>query len=128
MRAVPGVDVTREHVQAWLDAYVDAWRTYEAGAIGELFSADASYAYHPYDEPERGREAIVASWLQEPDEARSWEAGYAPLLVDGDRAVAAGETQYADGRRFSNLFVLRFDADGRCAEFVEWFIEHPAEA
>jgi hypothetical protein len=28
----------------------------------------------------------------------------------------------------SNLFVLRFDADGRCAEFVEWFIEHPAEA
>jgi hypothetical protein len=39
-----------------------------------------------------------------------------------------GETQYTDGSRFSNLFVLRFDADGRCAEFVEWFIEHPAEA
>jgi hypothetical protein len=120
--------VTREQVQAWLDAYVDAWRTYDPGTIGELFSADASYAYHPYDEPERGREAIVASWLQEPDEARSWEAGYAPLLVDGDRAVAAGETLYTDGRRFSNLFVLRFDADRRCSEFVEWFIEHPSGA
>jgi SnoaL-like domain len=125
---VQGVDVTREQVQAWLLAYVDAWRTYEASAIGELFSADASYAYHPYDEPERGREAIVASWLAEPDEARSWEASYAPLLVDGDRAVAAGETLYTDGRRFSNLFVLRFDAEGRCAEFVEWFLEHPAVA
>jgi hypothetical protein len=33
-----------------------------------------------------------------------------------------------DGRRFSNLFVLRFDADRRCSEFVEWFIEHPAGA
>ena len=91
---MPGVGVTREQVQAWLDAYVDAWRTYEASTIGALFSADATYAYHPHDEPERGREAIVASWLSEPDEARSWEAGYAPLVIDGDRAVAAGETVY----------------------------------
>ena len=125
---MPGVGVTREQVQAWLDAYVDAWRTYEASTIGALFSADATYAYHPHDEPERGREAIVASWLSEPDEARSWEARYAPLLVDGDRAVATGETVYADGRRFSNLFVLRFDGDGRCSEFVEWYIENPAGA
>ena len=80
--------------------------------IGALFSADATYAYHPYDEPERGREAIVASWLSEPDAARSWEARYAPLVVEGDRAVATGETVYTDGRRFSNLFVLRFDARG----------------
>jgi SnoaL-like protein len=120
--------VTREQVQAWLDAYIDAWRTYEPTTIGELFSVDASYAYHPYDEPERGREAIVASWLREPDVARSWEASYAPLVVDGDRAVAAGKTVYTDGRRFSNLFVLRFDADGRCSEFVEWFIENPSGA
>jgi hypothetical protein len=40
--------VTREQVQTWLDAYVDAWRTYDPGAIGELFGADARYAYHPY--------------------------------------------------------------------------------
>jgi hypothetical protein len=59
---VPGVGVTRERVQAWLDAY------------------------RPYGEP------------------------------------------YTDGRRFSNLFVLRFDVDGRCSEFVEWFIENPAGA
>ena len=114
---MPGLGVTREQVQAWLDAYVDAWRTYEASTIGALFSADATYAYHPY-----------ASWLGEPDEARSWEASYAPLVVDGDRAVATGQTVYADGRRFSNLFVLRFDAEGRCSEFVEWFVENPAGA
>ena len=23
---------------------------------------------------------------------------------------------------FSNLYVLRFDDDGRCSEFVEWYI------
>jgi hypothetical protein len=58
---------------------------------------------------------------------RCWEAGYAPLLLDGDRAVATGETVHTDAR-FSNLLVLRFDADGRCREFVEWFIGNPARA
>ena len=116
-----------ERVQAWLDAYVEAWRTYDRDAIADLFSADASYAYHPYDdEPLRGREAIAESWLSERDEPGSWEASYAPLLIDGDRAVATGETRYADGRTFSNLYVLRFDGDGRCAQFVEWYMEQPA--
>ena len=117
--------LTTERVQAWLDAYVDAWRTYDAGAIGALFSLDATYAYRPYEEPLRGREQIVASWLDDRDEPGSWEAAYAPLLVDGDRAVVTGETRYASGRTFSNLFVLRFEGDGRCRDFVEWFMEHP---
>ena len=118
---------SRERVQAWLDAYVEVWRTYDRDAIAELFSADASYAYHPYDdEPLRGREAIVESWLSERDEPGSWEASYAPLLVDGDRAVATGESRYADGRTFSNLYVMRFDGEGRCSEFVEWYMEQPA--
>jgi ketosteroid isomerase-like protein len=121
--------VARERVQSWLDAYVDAWRTYDRDAIADLFSADATYAYHPYDaEPLRGRDAIVGSWLEERDEPGSWEASYRPLLVEGDRAVATGETRYADGRTFSNLYVMRFDDDGRCAEFVEWFMEQPRAA
>ncbi len=116
-----------ERVQAWLDSYVAAWRSYDPDAIADLFSADASYAYHPYDdEPLRGRDAIVESWLSERDEPGSWDASYAPLLVDGERAVATGESRYADGRTFSNLYVMRFDGDGRCSEFVEWFMEQPA--
>jgi ketosteroid isomerase-like protein len=121
---VPPV-ITTERVQAWCDAYVEAWRSYDANAIGELFAADARYAYHPYDEPLRGREAIVESWLDDRDDPGSWEASYAPSMLDGDRAIVTGETSYSNGRRFSNLWVLAFDEDGRCREFVEWFIEHP---
>jgi ketosteroid isomerase-like protein len=118
--------LTSESVQAWLDAYVEAWRTYDPEAVGALFSDDASYAYHPYDEqPLQGRDAIVAGWLEEPDEAGSWEAGYRPLLIAGDRAIATGETRYAEGRTYSNLYVLRFDSEGRCSEFVEWYMEQP---
>ena len=118
--------MTHEQVQAWLDAYVAAWRSNDGAAIGELFAEDAEYRYHPYDDPERGRDAIVAGWLEDPDEPGSWEARYAPLLVEGDRAVAAGDTRYDDGQVFSNIFVLAFDGDGRCREFTEWFMEHPS--
>ena len=63
--------MTHDDVQPWIDAYVDAWRTYDPEAIGALFAEDASYAYHPYDEGDevvRGREAIVDDWLGERDD------------------------------------------------------------
>jgi ketosteroid isomerase-like protein len=120
--------MTHDEVQAWLDAYVDAWRTYDPAAIAALFTEDAAYAYHPWDEGDevvRGRDAIVADWLQERDEPGSWEAQYRPLMVEGQRAVITGTTRYADGEFYWNLWVLRFDEDNRCADYVEWFMTRP---
>jgi ketosteroid isomerase-like protein len=122
--------MSHDEVQAWLDAYVAAWRSYDRAEIGALFADDASYAYHPWDAGDavlRGRDAIVRNWLDEPDAAGSWQAEYHPLLVEGDRAVATGVTRYADGRVYDNLWVLRFDDTNRCTEFVEWFMRRPAE-
>jgi hypothetical protein len=78
----------------------------------------------------RGRAAIVASWLEEPDAPGSWEAQYAPLAVDGNMAVAQGRTRYLrpDGtleREFANSFVLQFDQAGRCTRFTEWYMQAP---
>ena len=39
--------MTRDVVQAWVDAYVRAWRTYDPADIAALFTEDATYAYHP---------------------------------------------------------------------------------
>ena len=115
--------MTSAQVQQWLDAYVAAWRSYDRAAIGDLFSENATYAYHPWDEPLRGRAAIIESWLADQDAPDSWEARYAPLLLADDRVIATGETSYTDGTRYSNLWVMRFDVDGRCSDYVEWFIE-----
>lgn len=118
--------MTKEDLQRWLDAYVKAWRSYDPAAIGDLFTDDARYAYHPYDdEPLKGREAIVENWLSDRDDPDSWEASYEPFLIEGDRAVAVGETRYADGTVYANLWVMRFAGDGRCVEYVEWFMKHP---
>ena len=123
--------MTRDDVQRWLDRYVDAWRTYEVEAIGDLFAADATYRYHPYDEEAVvGREAIVADWRDNQDEPGSWSAHYEPWAIEADRAVAIGQSRYTnpDGSLrtlFFNTWLLRFDDDGRCVEFVESYMELP---
>jgi ketosteroid isomerase-like protein len=119
----------RKHVEKWLQNYIDAWKNYDADAIGVLFSEGAVYRYNPFDEPVKGRQAIVANWLEYRDPPGSWKAEYKPIAVDGDTAVVNGLTVYyeADGetlrKQYDNIFVLRFDDEGRCADFCEWFME-----
>ena len=117
-------------VAAWLDGYSQAWGTYDPTQIGVLFSEDAEYHYDPFQEPVRGREAIVADWLKDRDEAGTYEGRYRPVLVAGDQAVAGGYSRYFDTNgavrdEYDNLFLLRFDADGRCAEYREWYMRKP---
>ena len=130
--------MNREAVQSWLDRYVEAWRTYDPALIGDLFSADAEYRYHPYDEPVRGRDEIVRSWLAPTDnesvrdEPGTFDARYAPWAIDGDRAVAIGESSYwTDASHatldqvFDNAYLLEFDGEGRCRSFTEFYIKRP---
>jgi ketosteroid isomerase-like protein len=125
------VPVDRQTVADWLDGYVAAWKSYDPDAIGALFSEDATYAYHPWEEPLRGRTAIVADWLANQDPPGSFEAAYEPVAVDGDVAVATGRSRYFEGdgslaREYWNCYVLRFDAAGRCREFTEWYMKRQA--
>jgi len=88
--------LTHEDVQTWLDRYVEAWRTYEPAAIRDLFSEDAEYRYHPWDEPVSGRDAILHDWVEPAGDASTrdtpgtYDARYEPWVVEGDRAVAVG--------------------------------------
>lgn len=122
--------MTRSDVQSWLDRYISAWRSNAAGPIEELFATDATYSYRPWpsdDETLHGRDAIVASWLEEPDVPTSWDASYEPFAVEGDRAVAVGWSRYGatpdqPERTYHNAFLLRFDDEGRCSEFSELYM------
>ena len=116
-----------------------AWKSYDREAIAALFTEDARYRYHPYDAWIEGRDAIVESWLGEGghegaptrDEEGTYDAAYQPVAVDEDAAVATGTSTYvtepggAVDKVYENCFVMRLDAEGRCSEFTEWFMQRP---
>ena len=119
----------------WLAAYVKAWASHSPEAIGALFTDDATYSYHPYDEPVRGREAIVQSWLKDQDSPGTWEASYAPIAIDGNIAVVQGRSRYyKDSTRselrkeWDNIFVIELDDAGRCRSFGEWYVAPRGQA
>jgi uncharacterized protein (TIGR02246 family) len=116
-------------VAAWIDAYVQAWATNTPEDIARLFSEDATYSYSPFDKPVQGRDAIVESWLTNPEAPGTWEASYEPIAVDGDVAVVHGRSRYfKDSARtqvkneWDNIFVIHFDEAGLCRSFGEWYV------
>ncbi len=68
----------------------------------------------------------------ERDAQGTYGASYEPAAVEGDVAVATGSSAYTTGPGgsiemiYDNCFVMRFDAEGRCREFTEWFMKRPA--
>ena len=59
-------------------------------------------------------------------------AGASRLPEAIDRAVAVGESRYLEhgklARLYYNVWLLRFDTEGRCSEFVEYWREHPKDS
>lgn len=128
--------IDRATVERWLADYVAAWKSYDREAIAALYAEEAVCRYAPYDEPIRGRDAIVDSWFGAGEDAPSrdrkgtYDASYRPVAIDGDLAVAVGVSTYTDPPAvYDNCWLVRFDDSGRCREFTEWFMERPhAEA
>jgi SnoaL-like domain len=134
----------RSSVQDWLDRYSRAWESFDPAEVGALFAEGAEYRFHPWEDGDdviRGREAIVKSWV-EPDGSAStrdpegtYEGRYEPYAVDGNRAVAVGQSTYwTDASRgtldriYHNVYLLEFDGDGRCTSFTELFMKRPASS
>jgi SnoaL-like domain len=119
--------VTRDELDDWVEAYERAWRTPGTEPLAELFAPDASYQTAPFLEPYRGLAAIGELWDRERDGpgepfTMEWEI----VAVEADTGVVRTEVRYErPARLFRNIWIVRFDASGRCAEFQEWFFAPP---
>jgi hypothetical protein len=117
----------RNTVEEWLAGYLRAWTSNRPEDIEALFTPGAIYRPTPHSEGWRGRDGIVAGWLERRDKPGTWSFEHSILAVDGDVAVVEGRTFYTEPPlEYSNLWVLRFGPEGRCREYVEWWIDRSA--
>jgi ketosteroid isomerase-like protein len=115
--------VERRDVEGWVERYERAWRSAGTAGLGDLFAADATYVVSPWATPLVGLPAIAQLWDEEregPDETFAMTREI--VAVDGDTAVVRLAVDYGDPvtARWRDLWVLRFDEDGRCVGFEEW--------
>lgn len=123
----------RRTLTTWVERYERAWRTPGTDALGDLFTAEATYLPGPFDEPLAGLSAIAAFWEAEregPDEVFALASEI--VAVEGDTGVVRLEVTYGDppARRYRDLWIVALDADARCTAFEEWpfFPEQPRAA
>ena len=114
-------------VTAWINGYLRAWDSNAPDDIRALFTDDAEYRTAPFDEPRVGADAIVAGWIEDQDQPGDHTFTWSQLGVDGDVAFVQGDTVYSEGRRYANLWVIRFADDGRATSYTEWYMRHPSE-
>jgi len=112
---------------SWVDRYRTAWTSNDPDDIRALFTEDAEYRYHPWDEPITGHEAIVSSWLESQDAPGDWTFEWHPVAEQGGTAVVEGRTAYASGSDYRNLWVIELTEDGRASRFTEWYMKEPVD-
>lgn len=111
--------------RAWVDRYVGAWNSNDPDEIAALFTEEARYLTEPYARPWTGHKEIVEQWLANKDEPGETKFVYDILAIVDDLGFVKGTTDYKTPPRvYSNLWEVRLDADGRCKEFVEWWMKH----
>jgi ketosteroid isomerase-like protein len=115
--------IDRATVNEWIADYEGAWRSPLTEGLTELFSADATYLQSPYEAPVVGIDAIRRMWDEERDSYDEIFTLVAEIVaVESDTAVVRAEVHYGPplGQEYRDLWVLRFDGNGRCAWFEEW--------
>ncbi|GAB4585185.1 nuclear transport factor 2 family protein [Nocardia sp. IFM 10818] len=113
----------REGVARWVGAYERAWRTAGTAAVGELFADKARYLVSPWAKPIVGIEALRGFWEAGRKGAdERFRMMSEVVAVDGNTAVVRVFVEYEDEEpgRWRDLWVLRFDGEGKCEWFEEW--------
>ena len=120
------MEITRSHAQSWAERYFLAWRTNDRATVESLFSEDAVYFYGPFRPPARGREAIVARWLENPQPGVTSE--FEVVAVEDRVAVIHWRVGFPRDARteLDGVLIIRFDESGVCCEHREWYAERKA--
>lgn len=121
-------------IERWLEGYLTAWDSDAPEDIARLFAPDARYFTAPFREPHTGVEEIVRWWIGQANSTIEWEFQSEIVARNGELYVIRGVTCYPGGLEtpgtpevYHNLWLVTLDADGRCTEFVEYWMVDDTE-
>jgi uncharacterized protein (TIGR02246 family) len=116
----------RKSFEKWLEAYGRAWRERNAHAAADLFTEDGTYQVTPFEEPMRGRPAIVEYWSHVAETQRDIQFGHEVLAVTPNAGIARWWASFVIDppglqTKLDGIFLISLDGDGRCCSFREWW-------
>ncbi len=119
-------ELTMSALSNWLDAYGEAWESRDADAAAKIFSADTTYQVTPYEDPHLGQDGVRNYWAGVTENQRNVQFDYQTLSVTGNTGIAHWSANFdvaPDGPHIelNGIFVLEFDADGKCRRLREWW-------
>jgi ketosteroid isomerase-like protein len=108
-----------------LEAYGQAWETFDGDAWVALFTEDAEYRNDPFEPPIVGHNALRAYLLQAADSQRNVEFTVERHWVSGATVLAAWHVTFvrrSTGNvvRIVGFMTLEIVDHGRIARFREW--------
>ena len=113
-----------EAAQRWKQTWERGWPAKDAEAIAALYADGAAYRSHPMRDPEPGA-ALGYTSRQFPLE-EAIECRFGDPIAAGERAAVEWWASWVEGEREMTLAgttVLRFDAEGRVVEHVDYWVE-----
>ena len=118
--------MNQQSFSCWLDAYKQAWETRDPQAAGKLLTEDATYREMPFDEPMRGRAAIIEYWSDVPKSQENIRFRYEILAVAENRGCARWWATFVRipsqiNVKYDGIFVVEMNQHDECTKFEEWW-------
>jgi hypothetical protein len=116
--------VTRIQLQTWLDNYQQAWENRDPQIVATLFTEEATYYITPFNEPLRGRAAIVEYWHGVSRTQENGGFNYRILALNETSGICHWVASFTRKRKHITLdgtMLISLNTDGNCFEFREWW-------
>jgi SnoaL-like domain len=109
----------------WLEAYRKAWTNRDPAAAAALFTADATYAEQPYQEPFVGSKGVRDYWARVTATQDKVELRYGTPITVGNRTAVEWWATLTNGGTpitLAGSFMLTFDDAGLCRTLREYWL------
>ena len=113
--------------QNWLSQLGKAWVTKDPNLVGSICSETVRYCENPFEEPRKGRQAVIDEWQNVPTSQKDITFDFDIIGITNGIGIAhwqASFTRVPSEIRdtLDGVFTVKLDSAGLCTEFRMWWV------